>query len=90
MMNNKGLRRNNKCEVRNEVTGCQKALQNGKLEMASGKLRGFADYKCEMQSVDARCQFPDARSFAESKKVRLCEAFHPCAKHREGDRSSIN
>ena len=32
------------------------ASQNGKLEMASGKLRGFADYKCEMQSVDAGCR----------------------------------
>ena len=65
MMNNKGLRRNNKCEVRNEVTGCQKALQNGKLEMASGKLRGYADCKCEMQSVDARCQSPDARKLCK-------------------------
>ena len=33
--------------------------------MASGKLRGFADYKCEVQSVDAGCQFPDAGGFAE-------------------------
>ena len=32
------------------------ASQNGKWEMASGKLRGFADYKCEMQSVDAGCR----------------------------------
>ena len=86
--------RSAECGMRNEDAGCQmpdaRDEQNGKLEMASGKLRGFADYKCEMQSVDAGCQMPDARSFAESKKVRLCEAFPPCAKHREGDRSSIN
>ena len=50
--------RSAKCEVRNVDTSCQmpEASQNGKLEMASGKLRGFADYKCEMQSVDARYQ----------------------------------
>ena len=31
-----------KCEVRNEDAGCQmpEASQNGKLEMASGKVRG--------------------------------------------------
>ena len=46
--------------------------------------------ECGMRNEDAGCQMPDARSFAESKKVRLCEAFPPCAKHREGDRSSIN
>ena len=23
-------------------------------------------------------------------KLKFCEAFPPCAKHREGDRSSIN
>ena len=38
---------------------------------------------------DARCQLPDARSFADIRKLKLREAFHPCAKHREGDRSLI-
>ncbi len=37
-----------------------KASQNGKWEMASGKLSA----KCGMRSAKCRCQMPDTRGFA--------------------------